>query len=298
MKKYLGLLILLVFSITAFGQGYQADFQKHCQTNDTTKQREILTKWEKSDPNNPELFTSYFNHYFMRSRREVVRFTTEEPDEESLMLKDSLNNTAGFLGSEIYYDPIILQKGFNKINKGINLYPNRLDMRFGKIYVLGQTGDWEKFTNEIVQTIQYSSTNQNDWLWTNNEKSEGGEELFLSALQDYQLQLYNTGRDDLLPNMQRIASEVLKYYPTHVESLSNLSITYILTGEYDKAITYLQKAEEINPEDYIVLSNIAQAYKLKGNKKKAIEYYEKISKYGDDQAKAFAQQQIKELKNN
>ena len=294
--RYIYIFVMILALSNAYGQNYQVDFQKYCQANDTTKQWEILTKWEKSNPDDPELFTSYFNYYILKSRNEVLSLTVEEPDGESLILKDSLDNTAGFLGSQVYYDNTYLQKGIDKINKGIELYPNRLDMRFGKIYVLGQVEDWENFTDEIVQTIQYSSINKNAWTWTNNEKQEDGKDFFLSALQDYQLQLYNTGSDDLLPNMQRIALEVLKYYPNHVESLSNLSITYLLTGDYDKAIISLQKAEKINPKDFVILSNIAHAYKLKGEKEKAIEYYQKTSKYGDGQAKAFAQQQIQELK--
>jgi tetratricopeptide (TPR) repeat protein len=69
-----------------------------------------------------------------------------------------------------------------------------------------------------------------------------------------------------------------------------------LSGEYDKGLEPLLKAESINPEDYIVLSNIAQGYKLKGDKNKAIEYYKKTIEYGDEQAKAIARQQIEELK--
>lgn len=168
-------------------------------------------------------------------------------------------------------------------------------MRFGKIYVLGQVSDWNNYTSEIIKTIQYSSTNYNNWTWTNNEKQENGKDFFLSSLQDYQVQLYNTRKDELLVNMRNISDETLKYYPNHIESLSNLSITYLLTGEYDKGIEPLLRAEKLNPQDYIVLSNIAQGYKLKGDKKKAIEYYEKTIEFGDERAKEFAKQQITEL---
>ena len=96
--------------------------------------------------------------------------------------------------------------------------------------------------------------------------------------------------------MRKIATTILDYYPEHIESLSNLSITYLLLGEFDKGIEPLLKAEKINPEDYIVLSNIAHGYKLKGEKDKAIEYYEKTIKFGNEQAKEFAKQQIEELK--
>jgi len=118
----------------------------------------------------------------------------------------------------------------------------------------------------------------------------------LSAVQDYVLQLYNTENDALLDNMKRIAETVLKYYPNHIESLSNLSIVYLLKKEYDKALEPLLKAEKLDNKDYIVLSNIAQAYKLKGDYKKAIEYYEYTLKYGDDAAKKYAKSQIEELK--
>jgi len=95
--------------------------------------------------------------------------------------------------------------------------------------------------------------------------------------------------------MKRIAETVLKYYPDHVESLSNLSIVFMLQKQYDMALEQLKKAEKLNQKDYIVLSNIAQAYKLKGNKKSAIKYYELTIKYGDEQTKQYAKEQIEEL---
>ena len=126
---------------------------------------------------------------------------------------------------------------------------------------------------------------------------ENGEKLFLNALQDYQMQLYQTGKDDLLINMRQIANAVLEHYPNHIESLTNLSITHLLVGEIDKALKSLRKAEKINPEDYIVLSNIAHAYNLKKDKAKSIEYYEKVIQYGDEDTKQYAVETIKRLKN-
>jgi tetratricopeptide (TPR) repeat protein len=188
------------------------------------------------------------------------------------------------------------KKGIDWINKGIEQYPNRLDMRFGKTYALGQIKDWDNFTKEIIAAIQYSKINNNSWTWTKNERKNGGKEFFLSSLQDYQVQLYNTGDDKLLVNMGDIAKEVLKLYPDHVESLSNLSIVYMISKDYVKALDVLLKAERINSKDYIVLSNIAHCYKEKGDKTKSIEYYEKTIKYGDEQAKGYAKKMIEELK--
>ncbi len=296
MKRILGTLIAILISQIGFSQDFQSEFQKYCQTNDTINQLNVLTEWNSANPKDAELFTSYFNYYFMKSRQEVLTLSTDEPNGEGLVLKDSLNQTAGYLGSQIYYDQTELKKGFDKIDEGIKLYPNRLDMRFGKIYALGQITDWENFTSEIIKTIEYSSKNNNNWTWTNHENYDVEKKEFLLDIQTYQLQLYNTRNDDLLKNMREIANKVLEYYPNHIESLSNLSITYLLIGEYDKGIEPLLRAEKINPKDYIILGNIAQGYKLKGDKKKAIEYYEKTAEFGDERAKEYAKQQLTELK--
>ncbi len=193
------------------------------------------------------------------------------------------------------YNSKILEKGFDRIDKGIELYPDRLDMRFGKIHVIGLTEDWDGFTKEIIKAIRHSANNKNDWTWTNNEKKPEGQEFFLSGIQGYQMTLYNTGDDDLLQNMRTIAEETLKLHPDHVASLSNLSLTYLLTGDHDKGIEALLRAEKIDPTDAIVLSNIAQGYRLKGDKERAIDYYKKTIPHADEDLKAFAEQQIKEL---
>ncbi len=69
----------------------------------------------------------------------------------------------------------------------------------------------------------------------------------------------------------------------------------MLQKQYDKALEPLLKAEKLNPKDFIILSNIAQAYKLKGDNKNAIKYYKLTIKFGDEESKQYAQQQIEEL---
>lgn len=288
--------LFIIFSSILFSQNFQSDFNNYFQKNDTLNLKITLEKWEKENPKDSELYTSYFNYYFQKSKKEVLNLSKKQPNGESLILKDSVNQTAGYLGSEELYNDIDIQNAFNRIDKGIKLFPNRLDMRFGKIYALGVIEDWKNFTIEIIKTIKYSNINKNQWTWTNNIKKENGKDFLLSSLQNYQVQLYNTEQDELLVNMQNIALEILKLYPENVESYSNLSITYFLTNQFEKGIVELKKAEKINPKDYIVLSNIAHGYKLIGNNEKTIEYYEKAIKYGDDYTIDFAKKEIAKLK--
>ncbi len=297
MKKHFFLtLISFFFCSLLWAQNYREAFLKHLKAEDSTAQIELLVKWEQAQPDDPELFVSYFNHYFMQGREEVLSLNAGIPSGESLQLQDSSGKVVGFMGSRILYDYKAIEKGISYINQGISKYPSRLDMRFGKIYVYGQMEDWESFTQEILKTISYSNEIGNQWTWSNGETVEDGEAFFLSNIQSYQHQLFATEEDSLLSNMRRIAEQSLIFYPNDVPSLSNLSITYLLTEKYDEALEPLFKAQKIDPRDGIVLNNIARAYVLKGDKKKALKYYKKVIKYGDEDGQAYAEKQIARLK--
>lgn len=290
--------LTLLFNQAA-GQTFKQQFHDLVSKKDTSGQQLLLEKWEKAESNDPDLYVAYFNYFVKKSKKEIIALgqNPKGNDGYQIVAKDSSENEpVAYMYGDTYYDPGLLKKGFGYIDKGIEKHPNRLDMRFGKIYMLGQTEDYEKFTAEIIKTIDHSALNKNEWTWADNKPLDDPRDFMLGSIQGYQVQLYNTENDDLLDNMKRIAEAVLKHYPDHIESLSNLSIIFMLKKEYDKALEPLLKAERIDPEDYVVLSNIAQAYKLMGNTKKAIEYYELTIKYGDGQAKSYAREQIDKLK--
>ncbi|MES2593498.1 MAG: tetratricopeptide repeat protein [Bacteroidota bacterium] len=297
-------IIFLLFGLTLLfnqvtGQTFKQQLNDLVSKKDTIGQQQLLEKWEKADSNDPELFIAYFNYFVIKSKKEIITLGKNPKGEDvfQIMDQDTTNKKpVAFMYGDTHYDTNLLSKGFDWISKGITKHPNRLDMRFGKIYMFGQLEDYEKFTTEIIKTIDYSNVNKNKWVWADNKPYEQTSKYFLGDIQNYVLQLYNTENDALLDNMKRIAETVLKYYADHIESLSNLSIVYMLQKQYDKALEFLLKAEELGPQDYIVLSNIAQAYKLKGDNKHAIKYYELTIKHGDEQAKKYAQGQIDELK--
>ncbi len=295
MQKTILILILTFFSNFVFGQTNYENFKKLFKANDTTKVKALLTEWEKTNSNDPELYTSAINYYFSYSKKEIISLDRTQKSKESFQFTDSTGKVVGYMNSNIGFDKDKLSKAIKYANTGIDKFPNRLDIRFGKCYLLQQIGDYENFTKEVIKTVEYSQVNKNEWLWTENKKQEDGEGFLLGTIQTYLKELYNTEDDNLLPNMIQIGEATLKYY-TPIEILSTTSVALMLTKNYDKAIEYLKQAEKLNPKDYIVLNNIAQGYKLKGDKANAIKYYELTEKYGDEQAKQQAQQNIKELK--
>ncbi len=286
----------LCICLSAQCQDYKQKFTDSFSKNDTASVQNILKKWEQKDPNNPELFIAYFNYYAKKSLGEFISMDHDQKSEQALVIKDSTGKEVGYLNSTMRYNPDIIEKGFEKISKGIVLYPNRLDMRFGKIYLLGDNEDFPAFTKEIIETIEYGNRIKNKWLWKDGKSLEDTKNFFLNSIQSYVQTIYNKEDNSLLPYMRQIAETVLKYYPDHVESLSDVAITYLVTGDYSNALLYLITAEKFAPKDCIVLGNIAEAYKRTKDKTNAIVYYEKMVKYGHNDQVQYAQEQLQLLK--
>lgn len=295
MQKTITLLFLTVFSTLVLGQTNYEKFKKLFENNDTAKIKSLLADWEKTNPNDPELYTSAINFYFSNSKQEIVSLDGQQKSDEGFQLTDSTEKVAGYINSNLGYNPGEISKAIKYANTGIHKFPNRLDIRFGKCYLLQQIGDYDNFTKEVIKTVEYSQVNKNLWLWTENKKQEDGENFMLESIHSYMKQLYDTEDDNLLPNMIQIGEATLKYYKNNVEILSITAVALMLTNNYDKAIEYLKQAETINPKDFIVLNNMAQGYKLKGDKDNAIKYYKLTEKYGDEQAKQQAKENIEAL---
>ncbi|MGZ3812587.1 MAG: tetratricopeptide repeat protein [Mucilaginibacter sp.] len=281
------------FYSQAFAQDYQSQF-KSIQ-NDTAAQSKLLAEWTKTQPEDPELYVAYFNFYVRKSMRELVNLETTQHGDKSLQITDpKTGKVVAYMNDGVTYDKDMVEKGLHYIDIGIEKFPARLDMRFGKIYILGKIYDYENFTQTLIAAIDYSQKINLKWTWTNNKPVDDSKKFMLSAEQTYITQLYEAG-DGQAKNMRAIAETVLKYYPDHVENLSNLGITYIITKDYAHALEPLLKAEKVAPTDGIVLNNIAYCYELKGDKLNAIKYYELTEKYGDDRAKRSAKQKLDEL---
>jgi len=292
--SFFTLLFFTVFGLEGYSQSNKDKFAQAFSKEDTAAQIKILADWKKATPDDPDYYVYAFNYYVKRGLPEVLSLSTTKPSSDAFELKDKANKTVGYLGSSSSFNEKFIKEGFMCIDSGITKFPMRLDMRFGKVYILGKIFDYDRFTREIILAIDYGQTIHNKWLWRDGKPLNDPENSVLSTIQSYWTQLFKA-EDDQTSNMRLISQEVLKYYPDNVENLSNLSVTYIIDKQYDKALPFLLKAEKIAPEDYIVLDNIAYCYKLEKDKANAIKYYELVKKYGPDDAKQDASREIDNL---
>lgn len=288
---------LVAFGVSA--QDHQSDYYRSLHEKDTAAQAVNLRRWEAASPNDAELFVAQFNFYINRAKQEIIVIDPESAEGDDVLAISDGGQTVGTIHGQTTWDKDLSAKALASIRKGIALYPDRLDMRFGCVHFLGLTEDTDGVVREIVATIERSTKNGNAWLWSQGKpvgepptSAKDPREFMLSIVQTYVGQLYENGRGK---EIRTIAEAVLAVYPDHVESLSNLAFTYILEEDFDRALELLKKAEKLGPEDAVVLGNIAWCCLSKGDKAGAKKYYKKVLKYGDVESKTFAEQQLKKL---
>ena len=124
--KYYFTLLFIAIGHCSFGQKFQTELTQYFQTGDTLKQRETLEKWERENPNSPELYINYFNFYLDKAKREVTAFGIEQSkksETEEISHELTVEGNQFAVNYENY-----TQNAFKKIDEGINKYPDRLDI--------------------------------------------------------------------------------------------------------------------------------------------------------------------------
>ena len=228
--------LLLLCSLAANAQDFFSEFIEHFNARDTLKQRLTLERWEAESPEDPELFVSYFNYYFERSKVRGLQMSVTTPDGQTQGSDENRQDINDFLADKTFFVGSIFNKGISNIDRGIGLYPDRLDMRYAKIDALGQNEEWDAFVAAIKDMVARSSVNKNQWLGVQNAPYEGNEETFLSKIQEYHITILNLQDIQLLPKIRESAEAVLSYYPKHVTSLSDLGVTYLIEENYEKTL--------------------------------------------------------------
>lgn len=296
-RKLPGIIIVLLFIAgPLYSQPFQKRFQTMASLDDTTGMERLLKEWQASSPKDPELLISRFNYYARKSMRQTIAIEASPKNKESIAVRDTATGKPlGYMNITVHFDPETLQKGFATIDYGISLYPNRLDMRFGKIFMLGQSENYAAYVKAIVAAIEHDNKIRHQWLWKDGKPLENNEQFFLAAMHDYSATIYNTNNDKLLPYMRQISESVLKYYPNNVESLSNIALTFLINGNTDQALPYLLRAEAASPKDMVILNNIAETYYRKKDKTNAMIYYNKMINMGNAKEADHARKKIAEL---
>ena len=290
---FIFLTVSLAGSITAQNNWYER--YREC-INDSSLEysRQVIEQWEQAEPESPDVYAAWFNYYYKMSRDEVMQMTPIPPEDgrQALEFEDSTGAPVYMYEAQVF-DDSLLAIANEKIDKAISLYPDRLDLPFGKLATFFMLEDYDSAMPVLHQVIERSHLNGNQWLWTlNTPVGEDGETMFKSSMQDYFSRLFDA---DLDGEAMQLVEWLLQYYPDEVMFRSDKASLLAITGNSDQALPLFLSIHKDYPDDNIVTSNIAYIYKTMGDKKNALKYYRLLSDCGDEEMEELARQAISEL---
>lgn len=293
MKKSF-IVLLLLSTFVGKSQDFFEKFKKSLKEKEPFEKTEaIIKEWEAKDSNDPNLYVAAFNLYFSESRKEVLALDTKPGKGEQLELKDEKNNTVGYLHSTNLRVDSFFDTSIKYIDQGIAKFPKRLDLRFGKIFALGDFKKLDEFTNQIINTLDYSVSINHKWVWKENKPLEDEIIFIKSAIQDYQNTLFN---NEDIKNLRKVGLKMDSIFPNDEVILSTLGTSYLLEENYSEALTIFLKANKINPKDTIILNNIAFSYSKSNDTINAKKYYQLMYDNGDEKQKKIAKEKLDKLK--
>lgn len=274
MRKMIVLLVVLLAPARAFSdprgtylelldQGKFAELERH------------LAAWTRAEGRNPEVYIGWFNYYINRNRKTGLEIDTSiDPRSSHMIVTDpSSGKVIGYLGDKVYYDYADVQSAVRYLDIGIGCSANRLDMHFGKIRILGETGQFEKQAEAVTRVLELSAGNGNLWLWIMDEPLADGKRFLLENLQDYYDLWFRLGTPESLAAIDKAASRQVEIYPEHAFAYNALAYCHNARGKPDVAMRFLLEAHARQRNDYVITGNIAALYMEMGDVENARRFF-------------------------
>jgi len=292
MKK-LGLSILLLLFVTPlFAQDkHYKDFVQLLNSSDTATIASYIKKWENEKGKTADVYAAWFNYYILKKRSEPILFTSSQPKGESLAVVDSTSNAVAYFG-DLGMHSVNLNLAIKTIDEGIQKYPDRVDLAFGKTRILFSCGEYDMALKELHRVLDRSVENNNRWKWSGDEAIQDGMTMLTDSYQGYFAELYDDKLDSLA---MALVDDFLAHYPESVYFLNNKGALLAMSGNEKEALGFFEKIHVIDPSDEIVISNIAFINMKFGNKKEAKKYYKILLNSKKEELKSIAEEALKEL---
>ncbi len=257
MKRIASFLLIMLCIGAIHAQSYSDAFDDAFRRDDVVGQRQALELWQQEAPGDVNLFIARYNFYA---------------------------NLAMGQQSDVIISPMA-DSGLVAIEEGIALFPDRLDLRFGKIFFLGQLRRWDAFAGEIERTLNYSSQIGHRWSFPNvpEDMMEG---LLVEGMNDYMEEMFANIDDSvrftvadsvMARRIQRVAKRIVQMFPGDFPSTFMLALSHQLLKENDKAYKYLMRAEGLNSTSVPLLRALVKVCRSLGKTAQAKEYQQRLS---------------------
>ena len=259
----------------------------------------LLDRWAAAYPDDVQMLTGKFSYWFSKSQtlqlvpKDQQKFLGENP---TVVLKDSTGANVNYF-QETMYDDVLFGEAQKALEKAIQLYPDRLDLRFLKVAsLIGYEKESPDMALSSLKSLMiYNATQHPKWEYPGVEKVDN--EFFSAALQEYCYLFFRYGTPATYEAFKELSQQMLTYEPKNVLFLDNIGSYWLVARKDNKtAMKYYSKVLKIKADDLTAIKNIIILARNSNNVKLEKKYLPLLIKYTqDEKEKIAAQARLKSL---
>ncbi len=265
MKKLLAFVFLTV-TLALAADNYQISFNACLSDGKLQAADSILDEWSRATPADPELFPARFNLLLNRATSDAT-------------MRDSLVDCA-----------------FAEIDRGIAVYPDRIDFRLCKAEAASVEGRWSAVIEAVDGILDYDVENGGHWLGMGNTLLTNVDTILADAVFERLGDIYSSDSRTVVNSALSTADKAAKRFGNDVRILNMAGNLNFGVANNDAALRYFEEAALIAPDDAIPLTNIGYIKYQQGDSVKALEIFRKIETGDyDEESRNIARQMIAQI---
>ena len=257
----------------------------------------LLDNWARAEKDNDKMLTARFHYYLLKSQSSEIVTRPERKylgTEPVLTLKDST-------GADVYYfevlkyDDELFREAVAAVDRAIEVYPDRLQLRFMKInaYVSYERESPDMALANLIALASDFDKGTSEWIY---EGEPADDEFFAQAMQEYCYTFYSLGTSYSYEAFRRLSEVMNGYYPDDMSFVCNIGSYHMLVkNDCKTALKYYSKVLKKNPTDYTAIRNSTLAARKMGNAKLEKKYLKLLMEHGTDSDKLQAQARLSAL---
>lgn len=221
--------------------------------------KEILAEWDLKGPKDGDYYAAHFNVHVKQALDHIMHMTTYLPlyvGKDYMEMQDSLGNAAGYMYTGIIpRDTAQIDSAITWLRKGIEKFPQRLDLRMGYSTLYRMLDDPQNMYSIMEQTVNWLIANPDIQLtWTSDEPLTDRKAVVDDCIQDYFGNCYYSTAHKAYS--EKFADLGLRHSPANAIFWNDKAVLKLEKDDVQGALELMEKAHIMNPDDELITNNI------------------------------------------
>ena len=267
--------LLLIPALPLQAETYAERLAAAQQKGDPAGTEQLLAEWAAKEPENPEALVAAANYWWSRSTSIEINRGKAAKGEFAMTDKDG--KEVGRIGPG-GHDEKCAAKAIATLEKAVATFPNRLDIWCGLSYLQQETVQTEAQIRTLQAMVAHAKKATADNLrWKDEPLGEVPGKFVAEKVHGYATDHYKKETPESDIALGKIATLLTTEYPENPIGWNDLALHRHFVGKDTKAaIGSLEKAQELDPRDFLVAINLGKFAVMAGDRDKARKAFQRV----------------------